>query len=314
MRVFIAGASGAVGRRVVPLAMGAGHQVTGMTRFEDKAEGLRARGAEAVVANALDRAAVVAAVAKARPEVVVHQLTALSSFANLRRFDREFEATNLLRTQGTTNLIAAARAAGARRLVAQSFAGWPYARSGGPVKTGEDELDPDPPAKFQGTLNAIRYLERAVLTAEGLDGVVLRYGAFYGPGTSLGEGGKYLKAVRQRRFPIIGEGAGVWSFIHIDDVASATLSAIEHGEAGIYKIVDDEPAPVAEWLPFLASAISAPPPRHIPAWLGRLLVGEHGLAIMNEVRGASNSKAEREFAWQPRYASWREGFREGLAD
>jgi 2-alkyl-3-oxoalkanoate reductase len=314
MRVFIAGASGAVGRRLVPLALGTGHQVTGMTRFEDKADGLRANGAEAVVANALDRAAVVAAVAKARSEVVVHQLTALSSFTNLRRFDREFEATNLLRTQGTMNLIAAARAAGAHRLVAQSFAGWPYARSGGRVKTEQDELDPDPPAKFQGTLDAIRYLERAVLAAEGLDGVVLRYGAFYGPGTSLGEGGRYVEAVRRRRFPIIGDGTGVWSFIHIDDVASATLLAIERGAAGIYNIVDDEPAPVAQWLPLLASAIGAPPPRHIPAWLGRLLVGEHGLAIMNEVRAASNSKAKREFGWQPHHASWREDFRKGLAD
>jgi len=314
MRVFIAGASGAVGRRLVPLAVSAGHQVTGMTRFEDKASGLRASGAEAVVADALDRAAVVAAVSKATPEVVVHQLTALSSFTNLRRFDREFEATNLPRTQGTANLIAAAHTADAHRFVAQSFAGWLYARSGGPVKTEEDELDPDPPPKFQGTLDAIRYLERAALVAEGLDGVVLRYGAFYGPGTSLGEGGKYLEAVRQRRFPIIGDGTGAWSFIHIDDVASATLSAIERGAAGIYNIVDDEPAAAPEWLPLLASAIGAPPPRHIPAWLGRLLVGEHGLAIMNEVRGASNLKVKQEFAWQPRYASWREGFREGLAD
>lgn len=314
MRVFIAGASGAVGRRLVPLALRAGHQVTGMTRSEDRAGALRAGGAEAVVANALERGAVVAAVAKASPEVAVHQLTALSSFSNLRRFDREFEATNLLRTQGITNLIAAARAAGVRCFVAQSFAGWPYARTGGPVKTEEDELDPNPPAKFQTTLDAIRYLEHAVLAAEGIDGIALRYGWFYGPGTSLGASGKYVELIRRRQFPIIGDGTGVWSFIHIDDVASATLSAIERGATGIYNIVDDEPAPVSEWLPFLASALGAPPPRHIPAWLGRPLIGEHGLVLMNEARGAANSKAKREFGWQPRYASWREGFQKGLAD
>ena len=314
MRVFIAGATGAVGRRLVPLALRAGHQVTGMTRSEDKAAALRTAGAEAAVADALDRAGVVAAVAKASPEVIIHQLTALSSFTNLPRFDREFEATNLLRTQGTTNLVAAAQASGASRFVAQSFAGWPYARTGGPVKTEDDELDPDPPAKFQATLEAIRYLEHAVLSAEEIEGIALRYGWFYGPGTSLGEGGKYIEAIRRQQFPIIGDGTGVWSFIHIDDVASATLAAIERGAAGIYNIVDDEPAPVVEWLPFLASAIGAPPPRHIPAWLGRPLIGEHGLVIMNEAHGAANSKAKRELGWQPRYSSWREGFRSGLGD
>ena len=314
MRVFIAGATGAVGRRLVPLALRAGHQVTGTTRSEDKAEALRAAGAAAVVTDALDRAAVLAAVATAAPEVVVHRLTALSFFNDLRRFDQEFEATNLLRTQGTTNLLAAAHAAGVRRFVAQSFTGWPYARTGELVKTEEDELDPDPPARLRTTLEAIRYLEHAALSAEGIDGVVLRYGWFYGPGTSLGAGGKYLEAIHRRRLPIIGDGTGVWSFIHIDDVASATLSAIERGAAGIYNIVDDEPAPVAEWLPLLASAIGAPPPRHIPAWLGRPLIGEHGLAIMNEARGAANAKAKRELRWRPRHASWREGFRKGLAD
>jgi len=314
MRVFIAGATGAVGRRLVPLALRAGNQVTGTTRSEDKAEALRAAGAAAVVTDALDRAAVLAAVATAAPEVVVHQLTALSSFNDLRRFDQEFEATNLLRTQGTTNLLATAHAAGVRRFVAQSFTGWPYARTGGLVKTEEDELDPDPPARLRTTLEAIRYLEHAALSAEGIDGVVLRYGWFYGPGTSLGAGGKYLEAIRRRQLPIIGDGTGVWSFIHIDDVASTTLSAIERGAAGIYNIVDDEPAPVAEWLPLLASAIGAPPPRHIPAWLGRTLIGEHGLAIMNEARGAANAKAKRELRWRPRHASWREGFRKGLAD
>jgi nucleoside-diphosphate-sugar epimerase len=208
---------------------------------------------------------------------------------------------------GVDRRCTAAHATGARRLVAQSFTGWAYARTGGPVKS-------DPPAKLRATLDAIRYLEQAVLAAEGIEGIVLRYGWFYGPGTALHAGGKYLEAIRRRQFPIIGDGTGVWSFIHIDDVASATLSAIERGAPGVYNIVDDEPAPVAEWLPFLASTIDAPPPRHIPAWLGRPLMGEHGLAMMNETRAAANTKAKRQLGWQPRYASWREGFRNGLAD
>jgi 2-alkyl-3-oxoalkanoate reductase len=314
MRVFIAGATGALGRRLVPLVSRAGHAVVGMTRSAKRAGALRAAGAEAAVADALNRAAVVSAVAGAKPDVVVHQLTALSGFTTLRRFDQQFAATNRLRTEATVNLIAAARAAGARRLIAQSFAGWPYAREGRLVKTEDDALDPDPPRQFRATLNAIRYLEGAVLAADGLDGTVLRYGAFYGPGTSLGGGGAHVEALLRRRFPIVGRGTGVWSFVHIDDAAAATLNAIEHGASGIYNIVDDDPAPVAEWLPFLASAIGARPPRHIPAWLGRLLIGEHGLAMMNEVRGASNSKAKRELGWQPRYPSWRTGFRNGLAD
>jgi nucleoside-diphosphate-sugar epimerase len=311
MRVFIAGASGALGHRLVPLALRAGHAVIGMTRSEERAGALRNAGAEAVVADALDRAAVMAAIEKAVPEVVVHQLTALSSFSNLRRFDKEFAATNRLRTEGTAHLIAAARSAGARRFIAQSFAGWPYARKGGPVKNEDDALDPHPAPQFQAALDAIRYLEGTVLAADGLDGIVLRYGAFYGPGTSLCEGGQYVDAVRRRRFPIVGAGSGLWSFVHIDDAAAATLLAIERAVPGVYNIVDDEPAAVAAWLPFLASAVGGKPPRHIPVWLGRLLIGDHGLAMMNEARGASNAKAKRELGWRPRYPSWRDGFREG---
>jgi nucleoside-diphosphate-sugar epimerase len=308
MRVFIAGATGAIGRRLVPLVSQSGYSVVGMTRS------VRAAGAEAVVADALNRAAVVNAVAGARPDVVLHQLTALSSFSSLRRFDRAFDATNRLRTEGTVNLIAAARASGVRRLIAQSFAGWPYAREGGWVKTEEDALDPAPPRQFEATLDAIRYLERAVLGAEGLNGTVLRYGAFYGPGTSLGRGGAYVEAVFRRQFQLVGHGTGMWSFVDIDDAAAATLNAIAHNTRGIYNIVDDDPAPIAEWLPFLASAIGAKPPRHVPAWLGRMLIGEHGLVMMNKVRGASNAKARRELGWQPRFPSWREGFLRGLAD
>ncbi|MGH7061134.1 MAG: NAD-dependent epimerase/dehydratase family protein, partial [Stellaceae bacterium] len=301
MRVFVAGATGAVGRRLVPLLLRAGHAVVGTTRSEAKAGALRAAGAEPVVADALNCAAVVRAVAAAAPDIVVHELTALASFADLRHFDREFAATNRLRTEGTDILIAAARAAGVCRIVAQSFAGWPYAREGAMVKSEDDRLDPDPPAQFRRTVEAIRHLENAVLAGHGFAGTVLRYGALYGPGTSFAVGGQFVEAIRSRRFPIIGAGTGVWSFIHIDDAASATLAAIDRAASGLFNVADDEPATVREWLPFLAAAIGAAPPRHLPAWLGRLLVGSIGLAMMNEVRGASNAKAKRELGWQPRY-------------
>jgi nucleoside-diphosphate-sugar epimerase len=232
---------------------------------------------------------------------------------NLRKFDRAFEATNRLRREGTDNLVAAARAAGARRLVAQSFAGWPYAREGGPVKSEEDPLDPNPPAGFRNTLDAIRYLEATVLGAGGLEGLALRYGPFYGPGTSIGVGGSIVEDVRRRRVPVVGSGAGIWSFLHIDDAAQATLAAIERGPAGIYNIVDDEPAPVSEWLPALSAAIGAKPPRRVPAWLARPAIGKHGVVMMTEIRGASNAKAKRELGWQPTWTSWREGFRKGLS-
>jgi 2-alkyl-3-oxoalkanoate reductase len=314
MRIFVAGATGALGRRLVPLLVERGHQVTGMTRTAAKAAGLRAAGAEPVVADALDREAVLAALAAARPEVVVHQLTALAEMTDFRKLDQGFALTNRLRAEGTEHLLAAARAAGARRFVAQSFAGWPFARVGGPVKTEDDPLDPDPPAQLRRTLDAIRHLESAVLGAEGLEGVVLRYGGFYGPGTSAGEGGFMLEDLRRRRFPLVGAGTGVWSFVHIDDAATATMAAVERGAPGIYQIVDDDPAPVSEWLPALAAAVGARPPRRVPAWVARLAAGAHGVVLMTEVRGASNAKARRELGWRPAWPSWRQGFREGLGD
>jgi nucleoside-diphosphate-sugar epimerase len=314
MRIFVAGATGALGRRLVPLLVSGGHQVTGMTRSPGKAAWLRAAGAEPVVADALDRDDVLRVVTAARPEVVVHQLTDLAGMTNLRRFDAGFAATNRLRTEGTDHLLAAARAAGARRLVAQSFAGWPSARVGGPVKTEEDPFDPDPPAELRRSLDAIRHLEAAVAQAEGIEGLVLRYGGFYGPGTSAGEGGYILEELRRRRFPIVGAGTGIWSFVHIDDAATATVAAVERGAPGIYQIVDDDPAPVAEWLPVLAAAAGARPPRRVPVWAARLLAGEHGVVLMTEVRGASNAKAKRELGWRPAWPSWRQGFRAGLGD
>ena len=312
MRIFVAGATGALGSRLVPLLVEGGHQVVGMTRSSGKAADLRASGAEPVVADGLDRDAVLRAVQRARPEVVVHQLTALTGTTSFRKFDKAFALTNRLRTEGTDHLLAAARASGVRRMVAQSFAGWPFARVGGPVKPEDAPLDPDPPAELRRTLVAIRHLESAVLQAEGMEGVVLRYGGFYGPGTSVGDGGFMLDEIRRRRFPIVDAGTGVWSFVHIDDAAAATAAAVERGAPGLYNIVDDDPAPVSAWLPALAAAIGAKPPRRIPAWLARLAAGEHGVVLLTQVRGASNAKAARELGWKPAYPSWRQGFRTGL--
>jgi nucleoside-diphosphate-sugar epimerase len=308
MRVFVAGATGALGRRLVPQLLQRGHEVVGTTRTPPKAGELRAAGAESLVLDVLDAGAVMAAVTAARPDVVVHEATALSGDLDLRRFEQAFAQTNRLRTEGTEHLLAAAIEAGAVRFVAQSYAGWPSARTGGPVKTEEDPLDPDPPAAMRSTLDAIRQLEAVVTGAAELTGVALRYGGFYGPGTSLWASGEHVEQVRKRRFPVVGDGGGVWSFIHIDDAASATVAAVERGEAGIYNVVDDEPARVAEWLPYLAQILGAPSPRHVPAWVGRLLAGEHMVAMMTEVRGSSNAKAKRELGWEPRYSSWREGF------
>jgi nucleoside-diphosphate-sugar epimerase len=310
MKVFVAGATGAVGKRLLPLLVGRGHEVLGMTR--SRPEVVWELGGEPVVADGLDRDAVVDAIVMAEPDVVVHELTALSGIGDMRKLEREFALTNRLRTEGTDNLLAGARAAGARKFVAQSFAGWPYEREGSLIKDEDAPLDPHPPAAFRSMLEAIGYLERTVAGADGIDGIVLRYGGFYGPGTSLAPGGEHFEAVRKRKFPIVDGGGGIWSFAHIDDVASATLAAIERGHRGIYNIVDDEPAPVREWLPQLASILGAKPPRHLPKWLARPLAGEAAVVMMTEVRGASNKKAKRELGWEPRYHSWREGFAAGL--
>jgi len=312
MRIFLAGATGVVGQHLIPLLREAGHVVVGTTRSPEKAKHLTAQGVQPEVLDALDREATVGAVGRARPDAIVHQLTAIPSNMNLRRFDREFASTNRLRTEGTDNLLAAARPAGVRRVVAQSFAGWTYARAGGPVKTETDPLDPDPPPAFRRTLDAIRYLERALEAAEGIETIVLRYGWFYGPGTSLGRGEALLDGIRRRQMPIVGSGTGIWSFLHIGDAAAATVAALQRGGPGIYNVADDEPAPVREWLPFLANAIGAPPPRRVPAWLGRIAIGRHGVVLMNENRGCSNAKAKAALDWRPRYASWRTGFVNGL--
>jgi nucleoside-diphosphate-sugar epimerase len=309
MRVFVAGATGAVGKRLIPALVEAGHEVIGTTRSAAKADQVRSGGAEPVVVDVLDADAARAAVIEAKPDAVVHQATALASMGtNLRKFDAEFALTNRLRTEGTDHLLAAARDAGTQRFVVQSFTGWPNIRQGSSIKTEDDPLDPDPPTACRETLAGIRYLDETVPAAEGIDGVVLRYGGFYGPGTSIADDGMHVAMIRKRRFPIVGSGAGVWSFVHIDDVATATIAAVERAAPGVYNVVDDEPAPVSVWLPYLADVLGAKPPRRVPRWLGQLAGGSFAVSMMEQVRGSSNAKAKRELGWQPAYPSWRQGF------
>jgi 2-alkyl-3-oxoalkanoate reductase len=314
MKVFVAGATGALGRPLVRQLVERGHEVTGMTRSESKTELLRELGAEPAVADALDPDAVARAVAEAEPDVIVHQMTAIEASFNPRRMEQEFEATNRLRTEGTDHLLAAGRAVGVKRFVAQSFAPWPYARTGGMVKSEDDPLDSTPPAEVRTTLDAIKYLEDAVTGADWTEGIALRYGGFYGPGTSIGldPPGAQIEMIQKRKFPLAGKGTGVWSFIHIEDAASATVEAVEHGSRGIYNVVDDEPAPISEWLPVLAKALGAKPPRHVPLWLARLAGGKVTAVMMSDLRGSSNKKAKRELGWKLRYPSWRDGFAKGL--
>jgi nucleoside-diphosphate-sugar epimerase len=319
MNVFVAGATGTLGRALVPQLVARGHEVVGMTRTASKQDGLRALGARPVMADALDPDAVAQAVASAEPEVIVHELTAFSAPMSMRdaRHPERSSAvimTNRLRTEATDHLLAAGRAVGARRFVAQSFGAFRFARAGGPVQTEADPLDPNPPASMRAGLAGILHLEQAVTTIEWGEGLALRYGTFYGPGTgiSLAPDAQMAAPIRKRRFPLVGGGGGVWSFVHIEDAAAATAVAVEHGPTGIYNIVDDEPAPVREWLPALASALDAEPPRRVPRWLARLAAGEMATAMMTDVRGASNAKAKRELGWQLRYPSWRLGFAQGL--
>jgi 2-alkyl-3-oxoalkanoate reductase len=303
MRVFVAGATGALGRHLVPELVAAGHEVTATTRTPGKVAQLREAGAEPVVVDGLDREAVIAAVLAAGPEVIVHQMTALADMRSLRKVDQVFAATNELRTRGTDNLLAAAARAGTRRVIAQSATG-AYERSGGPVKTEEDPLDSRPFPSAARALAAVRHVEKTVPLAAP-EGIVLRYGTFYGPGASE----ILLDIVRKRQVPVIGGGTGIWSFIEITDAAAATLTAVDRGAPGVYNVVDSDPAPVAEWLPYLAKVAGAKPPLRVPAWLGRLLAGEFVVAQMTSWRGSSNEKARKELGWEPRYASWREGFR-----
>jgi nucleoside-diphosphate-sugar epimerase len=307
MRVFVAGATGAIGRQLVPRLVAAGHKVHGMMRSESKQAMLHELGAVPVVADALDPDQVAEAVGRARPDVIVHQLTAIPALLDLRHFDRDFALTNRLRTEGTDHLLSAGHAVGVRRFVAQSHI-LSYARTGGPVKSEEDPFDRSPAREMRETLAAIRHLEEAVLGARWTEGIVLRYGHFYGPGTSLAAGTAQTDLVRKRKFPLVGDGGGVWSFIHVADAAEATVAAIERGSREIYNVVDDDPAPVAKWLPALAQELGAKKPVRVPRFIGPLFAGEAGVVMMTEVRGASNAKAKRELEWRPAHPSWRQGF------
>lgn len=309
MKVFVAGASGAIGRPLVRQLLAAGHEVTGTTRREERADQIRAAGAEAVVCDALDAEALREAVVAAAPEVVVHALTALPTEFKPKS---DLTPTNRIRVEGTRNLIAAAKAAGARRLVAESVA-FLYAPEGGWVKGEEAPLFAAAPGGFGAAVAALEDLEGQVAAAAGIEGLVLRYGWLYGPGTYYAADGSQAKEVRKRRAPIVGEGTGVFSFIHAEDAAAATVAAVERGDAGVYNVADDEPAPMSEWLPVYAEALGAGMPRRAPVWLARLVAGEAAAGMATDLRGASNAKIKRELDWEPVHASWRQGFRDSLA-
>ncbi len=303
MRIFLAGGTGVIGRNLIPKLLAAGHSVVATTRSEDKVPMLWNLGAEPALVDALDAAATGDAVARAVPDVIISELTALTGENDLRHFDRTFALTNRLRTEGTDHLLAAARAAGTRRVIVQSYTGWPNVRSGGPVKTEADELDPSPPKAQRKSMAAFRHLEQAVQAAP-VEGVVLRYGMFYGRGASM----EVFDMIRARRLPVIGDGGGVWSWLHVDDAVSATMAALEAGR-GVYNVVDDDPAPVREIFPFVADVLGAPAPRQLPVWLARPLAGEVIVSMLTRVRGSSNDKARRELGWTPHWGSWRDGVR-----
>jgi nucleoside-diphosphate-sugar epimerase len=305
MHVFIAGGTGAIGTRLIPQLVERGHRVTATTRDPAKLAALRRLGADAVVVDGLDGAAVGEAVASAAPDAVVHQMSSLAGKLDPKHFDRSFALTNRLRTQGLDHLVAAAQATGVQHIVAQSFTGWPNIRSGGWVKDEEDPLDPEPPKAQRESLAAIRYLEE---TVQKEDGTVLRYGGFYGDASDA-----MIPLVRKRQFPLVGGGTGYTSWVHLDDAASATVLALEQGARGIFNIVDDEPAPASEWLPYLADCVGAKPPLRLPVWAARLAAGEVAVSMLTRTRGSSNARAKRELGWELRWPSWRQGFRHGLA-
>jgi 2-alkyl-3-oxoalkanoate reductase len=300
MRVFVAGASGALGSRLVPQLIEAGHEVIGTHNSPASAQLLEVLGAEPVRLDLLDTRAVHTAVLNSKPDAIVHQATALADFKFGRSLDKSFTTTNRLRTEGTDALLAAAREAGVRRFVAQSFAPYIYARQGGPVKTEADPIDETPPPNTGKTFAAIHHLEKATIA---FGGIALRYGGFYG---AANDG--LIEPVRKRQFPIVGDGGGIFSWLHLDDGAAATVAALEHSGPAIYNIVDDEPAPARDWLPVLADALGAKPPRHVPTWLARLVAGPAAVVLATQTRGSSNAKAKRELGWTPRYPSWRDGF------
>jgi nucleoside-diphosphate-sugar epimerase len=312
MKVFVAGSTGAIGKTLVPLLIEKGHEVVALVRTAQKARTVEALGAKGVIADVLNKEQLTAAIQRSEPEVVIHQLTALAGVGNFKKFDEEFALTNRLRTEVMDTMLEAAQVVRARRFIAQSFCGWPFAREGGPIKSEKDPLDPNPPPQFRKILAVIRYLEDGVRKMAELEAFALRYGMLYGPGTGIAKDGSIVDLLRKRKLPIVGDGAGIWSFIHVQDVAQVTLEALSRGRPGIYNVVDDEPTPVSIWLPFLADVLGAKPPRRLPVWLGRLAIGDGGVSMMTQIRGGSNTKAKREFGWHPNFPTWRRGFVEGL--
>jgi nucleoside-diphosphate-sugar epimerase len=308
MRVFVAGATGAIGRPLARQLVEAGHDVTGITRSAERAQGLEKTGAKAIVCDALLADSLGPAVAEARPDVVIHQLTALPDRFEPRKRDL-YEATNRVRTVGTRNLLDAATSAGAHRFICQSIA-FAYEPAGGPIKNERDALFSNAPEPFGSAVKVVEQMECAVLDEEGIEGVILRYGWFYGPATYFAPEGSTAADVRRRRYPIVGDGGGLFSFIHVDDAAAATVAALQRGNPGIYNVVDDEPAPMREWLPLHAETLGAKPPRRVPRWLARILAGNLVARLSTELRGASSAKARRELGWRPVWPSWRDGFRQ----
>jgi len=312
MKILLAGASGAIGQALIPLLIEQHHEVYGAFRNPAHTDRVQRLGATPVVFDALDAIAVGKTVTEIEPQAIINQLSAIPARIDLRHFDRDFSLTNQLRTEGTRNLTTAAVNAGVEKFIAQSFAGWPYTRTGIRLKTEEDGLDPTPPPQLKSTLDALQMLENTTIREQSFTGIALRYGPLYGPNTSISRDGTVVEEIRNHKFPLIGQGTGVWSFLHIHDAATATVAALNHARRGIYNIVDDDPALVSDWLPYLAECVGAKPPTRMPNLVARALVGEHVVALMNDIRGVSNEKAKRELGWSPKWTSWRQGFREGL--
>jgi 2-alkyl-3-oxoalkanoate reductase len=318
MRILLAGASGAIGCTLIPLLVREQHEVFGVFRNPSHTELVRSLGATPIVLDVFDGQAVTERIAEIKPEVVLHQLTAIPARIDLRHYTRDFELTNRLRTEGTRNLATAAVQAGVGRFIAQSYCNGTYARSGITLKTEEDHLDPTPPPEMKASFDALEMLEHTVLRERGFTGIVLRYGSFYGPRSSISLGkegapsGSTVEDIRGHKIPIVGQGTGVWSFVHLEDAATATLAALTLARHGIYNIVDDDPASVADWLPYLAECVGAKPPSHVANWMAKMAIGEHAVALMNDIRGVSNAKAKAELQWTLKWPSWRQGFREGL--
>jgi nucleoside-diphosphate-sugar epimerase len=311
MRIFFAGATGVIGRRVLPLLVAGGHEVTAMTRSDSRAGALRESGAAPVVCDVFDADGLRSAMEAARPEVVLHELTDLPPALDPRKLEEQAAGNDRIRTEGTRNLVAGAVAAGARRMVAQSIA-FAYEPTGSDLKTEDDPLWDDAAWPLKRSVEALRELDDAVTRTAGIEGLVLRYGFFYGPGSAYAPDGHFAREARRRRFPVVGKGTGIFSFIHVDDAAAATVAAIERGAPGIYNVVDDEPAPFREWVPAYAEALGAKRPRRVPVWLARLVAGGYSVHLATEMHGAANAKAKAELGWEPRYPSWREGFRTAL--